>query len=146
MMLRLPVRTRNFRTSFITVVVTPPKEVGVGRNGSVPISRNSPSINIGGPKGPNRLSSAPCLSRPYLNPNTCTQPPLFGAEGSSAPCTNMPLPSLVVNDLALIQTVLSNPLFSKATPYDSRYTTCSFASRNSHHSTVSSLVLSMLCT
>src|SRR6266705_4485789 len=97
-MLRFPVHTRNFRTSCTTVAVAPPKEVGVGRNESVPISRNFPSINIGGPNGPKRLSSAAYLSRPYLNPNTCTQPPLSGAEGSSIPCTNIPLPCLVVNE------------------------------------------------
>src|SRR6266702_515164 len=71
-MLKFPVHTRNSRTSCITVAVAPPTKVGVGRNESVPISRNSPSINIGGPNGPKRLSSAAYLSRPYLNPNTCT--------------------------------------------------------------------------
>src|SRR5437870_9801080 len=40
-MLKFPVHTRNFRTSCTTVAVAPPKEVGVGRNESVPISRNS---------------------------------------------------------------------------------------------------------
>src|SRR5260370_16038820 len=119
-MLKFPVHTRNFRTSRTTVEVTPPKEVGVGRNESVSIPRRSPSIKIGGPNGPKRLSSAPYLSRPYLNPNTCTQPPLFGAEGSSIPLTNMPPPCLVVNELALIPTVLSNMPFSKDTGYDSR--------------------------
>src|SRR5438552_16840336 len=107
-MLKFPVHTRNSRTSCITVAVAPPTKVGVGRNESMPISRNSPSINIGGPNGPKRLSSAAYLSRPYLNPNTCTQPPLSGAEGSFIPRTNLPLPCLVVHLLVLVSTVLSD--------------------------------------
>src|SRR5260370_1725202 len=103
-MLKFPVHTRNFRTSRTTVEVTPPKEVGVGRNQSVSIPRRSPSIKIGGPNGPKRLSSAPYLSRPYLNPNTFSQPPLFGAECSSIPLTTMPPPCLVDDEFARIAT------------------------------------------
>src|ERR1700693_1793837 len=114
-MLKFPVHTRNFSTSLITVVVTPPIEVGVGRNESVPIPRKSPSIKIGGPNGPKRLSAAPYFSRPYLNPKTCTQPPLSGAEGSSPPPINMPPPCGEVNDLALIETIQSNEPFMKVT-------------------------------
>src|SRR5436309_13229295 len=110
-MLRFPVHTRNFRTSCITVAVAPPKEVGVGRNESVPISRNSPSINIGGPNRPKRVSSAAYLSRPYLDANNCTQPPLSGAEGSSIAGSNMPAPCLVGHECALGPRVLSDMLY-----------------------------------
>src|SRR5215471_2861784 len=84
-MLKFPVHTLNLRTSRMVVTFAPAKNGGVGRSESVPISKNSPSIDIGAPNRPKRVSSAPYFSRPYLNPNTCNQLPVPGADGKSNP-------------------------------------------------------------